>query len=163
MANVQLRLVPHLVPKPLWRKSAANLLPRASWDLIRANVLSAAKNTCEVCKEQGDRMSCHEVWRYDDENGIATLTEFRMQCHKCDQVVHMGRTVKYGSGKAALIHLCRMNRLGPREGRAIYDEAMAVFKERSKKAWRIEVAKSLLKRYPQLVVLIESTTDNSIP
>ncbi len=158
-----LKLQPHLVPKPLWRKSAANLLPRASWDRIRADVLTVAKNRCEVCKEQGERMSCHEVWLYDDENGIATLNELRMQCHQCDQVVHMGRTVKYGGGKAALIHLCKMNRIGPQEGRAIYDAAMAVFKERSKRTWKIEVAKPLLKRYPQLAALIESDSVTAVP
>ena len=155
--NKDLKLVPHLVPKPLWGKSAANLLPRASWDRIRADILTAANHKCQVCKEKSRMLSCHEMWLYDDKNGVATLVEFRMQCRDCDQVVHMGRAVKHGGGRAALIHLCRINFISPKEGRAIYDGAMADWKERSKRTWRIDVAKALLERYPQLSALIEST------
>jgi len=73
--NRLLKLAPHLVPRSLFRKSAVQLLPRAAWDRIRNDTLAAANHKCAVCKEPGD--DCHELWQYDEKNGIALLVEFR--------------------------------------------------------------------------------------
>jgi hypothetical protein len=151
-----LKLRPHLIPKPLFRKSAANLLPPASWDRIRNETLTAAQYRCAVCKGQG--RECHEVWLYDDANAVATLVQFRILCGECHQVVHMGRAVKYGNGRAALIHLCKLNGIGPKEGKEIYDRAMGEWYERNQRTWKLDVAKPLLERYPQLALLIESAS-----
>ena len=98
------------------------------------------------------------MWLYDDAKAVATLVQFRILCGGCHQVVHMGRAVKYGNGRAALTHLCKLNGIGPKEGKEIYDRAMAEWKERNKRTWKMDVAKPLLERYPQLALLIESAS-----
>jgi hypothetical protein len=142
-----------MVPKPLWRKSAANLLKRAAWDRIRCDALESARHACQVCATTGDPLHCHELWEYNDENGTATLVGLRMQCRSCDSAVHMGRAVAHGDGRAALAQLVKVNGIGGREGKMLYREAMDKWKQRNKQQWRIVVAESLLKRYPELAVL----------
>lgn len=151
-----LKLTPHLIPKPLFRQSAAKLLSRGLWDAIRNDVLTAAKHKCEVCTGPG--IECHEVWLYDDANGVATLVQFRILCGACHEVVHMGRAVVRGNGRAALIHLCKVNSIRPEEGEQIWHRAKAEWKERNKRAWKINVAKPLLKPYPQLAALIDASS-----
>jgi len=148
-----LKLTPHLVPKPLWGKSAANLLKGAVWNRIRADVLQAARHACEVCSASESVMICHELWDYDDERGTATLIGMRIQCRNCDCAVHMGRARKRGFGDVALAQLVKVNCIPVREAKMLYRGAMDKWKQRNKKKWRIVVAKSLLQRYPELAAL----------
>jgi hypothetical protein len=151
----ELKLRPHLVPKPLWGKSAANLLKRAAWERIRRDVVLTAHNTCQVCSDAlpGSALNCHELWAYDDEHGTATLVGLRMQCRNCDSAVHMGRAVKRGFGKAAIAQLVKVNVIGVREAQILYRSAIDEWRPRNEKQWRIVVEKSLKKRYPELAIL----------
>ena len=151
----EFKLRPHLVPKPLWGKSAANLLKRADWERIRREALQAAGRVCQVCcdAESGSALNCHELWHYDDEHGTATLVGLRMQCRNCDSAVHMGRAVKRGFGNAAIAQLVKVNVIGPREAKMLYRGAMDEWRRRNKKQWRIVVAESLVERYPELAIL----------
>jgi len=151
----ELKLTPHLVPKPLWGKSAANLLSRTAWDRIRADTLEVAHHTCKVCSDSSPETTliCHELWEYDDANGTATLVGLRIQCRNCDRAVHMGRAVKKGYGDEAIAQLVKVNGIGAREAGVLYRTAFDEWKLRNKKEWRIVVAKSLLERYPELATL----------
>ena len=155
----ELKLAPHLVPKPLWGKNAHQLFRRrALWNKMRSDALEAAHHACEVCSEvpspiYGDPLSCHEVWHYDDKRGVATLTRLRIHCSKCDSAVHIGMTAAYGGLDNAIAQLCKVNEIGPKAAEELFHAAMILWKKRSKKKWRITVAKPLLERYPQLVAL----------
>lgn len=125
---------------------------------MRCDALEAANSTCEVCSFApspiyGDPLTCHEVWHYDDKRGIATLTGLKIHCTKCDSAVHMGMAAAYGGYDAAIAQLCKVNGIGPQAAQELFAAAMNLWKKRSKKKWRIKVAKTLLKRYPQLVAL----------
>jgi hypothetical protein len=158
----ELKLMPNLVPKPLWRKSAANLSKPAAWARIRRDALEAAHRTCQVCSDPASASDpCHEVWDYDDERGTATLVGLRIQCRNCDIAVHMGRAVKRGLGNEAIAQLVKVNGIGQREAKMLYRRAMDEWRQRNKKQWRIVVAKSLLERYPELAVL-EPTTNPTL-
>src|SRR5580704_19112448 len=149
----ELKLVPHLVPKPLWGKSAANLLKRSVWERIRRDALELAGQACQVCSDGSALIICHELWDYDDERGIAALEGLRIQCRNCDRAVHMGRTFKHAGREgylAAIAQLRRVNGIGVSEAELLYRSAMDTWKQRSKMEWRIIVAKSLLERYPEL-------------
>lgn len=120
-----------------------------------------ARRTCEICGVTpspifGDPLICHEVWLYDDKRGTATLANLRIQCGKCDSAVHMGRTVAHGGREGAISQLRKINGMSTEEAENLYLRAMAVWKKRSKRKWRIVVARPLLKRYPQLVELLEN-------
>jgi hypothetical protein len=61
-----LRLVPELIPEPLWDLSAARLLERKSksWRSLRADALVAAENRCYACgfwAEGGKYRVCDEM------------------------------------------------------------------------------------------------------
>lgn len=154
-----MKLAPHLVPKPLWGKSAYQLFgKRALWKQMRGDALEAAHHACEVCSFapspiHGDPLTCHEVWDYDDKRRTATLARFEIHCSKCDLVTHMGRTIAHGGLDAAIAQLCKVNRIGPQESKELFAAAMRVWKKRNTKKWRIVVAKPLLERYPQLAAL----------
>ena len=150
----QLKLVPQLVPKPLWGKSAAQIFGRHSlWTQIRSDTLVAANHTCEACLAKGIPLDCHEVWHYDDEHGVATLAALKIHCEYCHMAVHIGRAAQHGNRDAAIAQLCKVNGITPEEAEKLRKNAMAVWSERSKKKWRIAVEQHLLERYPQLAAL----------
>jgi hypothetical protein len=157
-ASPEPKLMPHLVPKPLWGKSAAQLFKgkaRAVWKRIRSNALQVALGVCQVCSDpvpESD-LNCHELWDYDDDRGTATLVGLRMQCRKCDCAVHMGRAEKQGFLDVAIAQLYKVNGVGELEAMKLYRRARGIWSQRNKKQWRIVVAESLLERYPELVAL----------
>src|SRR6266498_4852448 len=90
-----LRLVPHLVPRRLWRRSICNALgkDRKAWRDIRRRTFESANGACEICgatREKG--MICHELWQYDIQPRTATLTGFQLICPDCNAVIHLGMT-----------------------------------------------------------------------
>jgi len=155
----QAKLTPHLVPKPLWGKNAHHLFgKRALWKQMRRDALEAAHHACEVCSFApspiyGDPLTCHEVWHYDDKRTVARLAGLKIHCTKCDSAVHMGMAAAYGGFDKAIAQLCKVNGIGPEEAEELFDAEMELWKKRSKKKWRIVVAKPVLKRYPQLAAL----------
>jgi hypothetical protein len=151
----EFRLKPHLVPRPLWGKSAANLVKRADWERIRCDALTAARCACQVCCTAAPHggLNCHELWDYDDEDGTATLVGLRIQCKNCDGAVHIGLAVRRGFGKSAIAQLVKVNVISPREAKMLYRSAMDEWRRRNKKQWRIVVATFLVDRYPALAIL----------
>jgi hypothetical protein len=167
-ASPEAKLMPHLVPKPLWGKSAAQLFKgkgRAVWKRIRSDALQVALHACQVCSDAAPdtALNCHELWDYDDEHGTATLVGLRIQCRKCDCAVHMGRAEKQGVLDVAIAHLCIVNGIGEPEAMKLYRRARGVWSQRNKKQWRIVVAKSLLERYPELAALERITGNEGQP
>lgn len=157
----RLRLVPELVPKPLWGVSAYTLLRGTpTWKHIREAALREAGHRCAVCGSAGPpagftdrRLYCHEVWSYDDRTGVATLEGFRMLCSGCNAVVHLGRTSAVGQRQQALVHLSRVNRTSEPVAVRIADRAMQVWQRRSGRDWKITVSERLRAAYPELNML----------
>lgn len=152
------KLMPHLVPKPLWGKSAAQLFKgkgHGVWKRIRSDALQVAPNACQVCSEPGpdSTLNCHELWDYDDEHSTATLVGLRIQCRNCDCAVHMGRAEKHGFLDVAIAQLCKVNGITEPEAIRLYRRAKGVWSQRNKKQWRIVVAKRLMEQYPELAAL----------
>lgn len=146
------RLVPRLVPQPLWGISAARLLAGARWKRIRADAMEAAGGACVVCgvtREKG--MIGDEEWEYAD--GIATLTGVRVVCPDCNAVTHIGSTGARGYGDVAREHMCRINAMKPAEADQIIEASFQQWRERSLLDWRIVVAPDLLARYTDLAIL----------
>ena len=82
-------------------------------------------------------MVCHEVWEYDDLNGVATLVELLIVCRDCNSVLHVGMSLVIGSkrgkseivdrGEQALQHLRKVNRITRKEARKLVDDAFLLF------------------------------------
>jgi hypothetical protein len=135
--------------------SAKKTLGRTAWKQIRQDVLSAAKNTCEICGHEpniyyGDPLNCHEVWHYDDRRAVATLIRLRMQCGACDNAVHVGRAMTYGVGDRAFAQLQKVNGIAVAEVEQLGVAALAQWQRRNPKAWRMRIADALVAKYPAL-------------
>jgi len=148
-------LMPELVPGPLWGRSAHKMLgSKAIWKKqIRGDTLAEAGNRCSVCKSSEGRMTCHEKWRYDDKELIATLLGFEIHCSNCDLVAHAGRAFKLGYGEVVVSHLCAMNHWGIKHAVSVLEHATDVWMKRCEEEWRIKVAPYLVERYPEVTGL----------
>ncbi len=58
---------------------------------------------------------------------------------------------------AAIAQLCKVNGITVQEAGMLYRRAMDKWKQRSKRGWRVVVAKPLIERYPELTVLEPNT------
>jgi ribosomal protein L32 len=101
---ISMMLAPTLVPRPLYGRSVYNELRntkrRKQWEALRRAMLDAAANTCAHCGAiYESHMVCNEVWAYDDQNHVATLTGFEMVCRDCDSVLHYGKSMLISEAK----------------------------------------------------------------
>jgi hypothetical protein len=145
------RLMPELVPAPLWRVSAYRLFGKTKpWKEIRQDTLELAGNKCGACDADGPQLSCHDAWSYDDTRCIATLIGFEIRCHPCHNATHIGRANALGYEQEAHAQLRTVNGCTQREVDAMVEAAMNLWEKRSRKAWTVIVAPYLLERYPRL-------------
>lgn len=150
----ELRLIPHLVPSPLWGISAAKRLGRtATWQAIREAAFAAAKRRCQLCGAVPERLHCHEKWDYDDDRKTATLAGFVSICDACHGVIHIGQSTSAGKKGEAMPHLCRINGIDAEVGKKVVHRAFHVWQWRSNQKWKVSVSPALLETYPQLAKL----------
>lgn len=131
------KVVPELIPAPLWGMSLANLANRrlrwsAVWRKIREHELRRSEGRCDYCGSQIG-LTVHEVWEYDDERHVQALVGFRVSCRACALVSHMGFASVQGLQADAIKHLMRINRLPYAEASEIVKRAFRTWEERS--AW----------------------------
>jgi len=153
------RLIPELVPEPLWGKSAYKMLGgRAAWKKrIRPDALTKSDNRCGICESAEERLICHDKWQYDDKAATATLIDFEIHCSACDSVTHFGRLAAgIGLEEALQIvvpHLCKINQCTADKAVQIMLDAGTIFNKHSQKKWKVMVAAALVKMYPELADL----------
>jgi hypothetical protein len=149
-----LKLVPNLVPTPLWHISAYHILRKAEWDTIRRDSLTAADNQCSICRSGGPGLICHEKWEYDERQAIATLTGFVIVCRACNNVIHFGRAKVVGYANDARQHMCRVNGISETDANKAIHAAWDAWQRRSEiLEWTVRVDAVLLERYPALTKL----------
>ncbi len=126
------RLSVELVPRPLWGKSCASMLPAADWDCLRHPTYRRANYRCETCGGRGSpHLVCHEVWEYDDAARVQRLAGLRAICTACNDATHLGRSSAVGKGKEALAHLLTVNGWTPEQAREYVSLIEAIWKRRS--------------------------------
>src|SRR5580704_3671740 len=94
--KAKFKLVPELVPRPLWGISAPRVLKKSTaWRAIRLETFAEAGNKCEFCNT-GTQLECHDKWKYDDKKCVATLIGFESRCKACHFATHIGRAMTLG-------------------------------------------------------------------
>jgi len=88
--NNNLKLTTELVPQPLWFKSLREAMGRKNWDKVRFKAYSDYNHQCGICGIHPDRLECHEIWEYDDDNHIQYLKGFIALCVPCHNIKHLG-------------------------------------------------------------------------
>ena len=141
--NIKLKI--EMVPQPLWNLNLRYLLKQKKWDQIRKRELKRVKNekyqyVCEICKNPKDVLDCHEIWNYDDEFKIQTLTGLMMLCKRCHLIKHIGFATNLAmEGKCnfdnLIRHFCMINKLNADDFYDHYEQQVALWDERSKHKW----------------------------
>lgn len=158
MTMTELRLLPELIPEPLWGLTVANRLGTRSieWRSIRAAVLAEANNTCGACGtwvEGGRYHVCNEVWAYDEAHGVATLTGFRIRCQPCDRARHFGLSQLMGR-EPAWIQLAKVNKTTEAEAQSLMARAYREWRRLSRLTWTVAVDPALAARFPAVTVVV---------
>jgi hypothetical protein len=137
------RLTVELVPPPCHGRNCRSELRPSDWDWVRKICLHKAGHRCEVCGGVGDRdrLECHEVWEYDDERLIQTLTGLQALCPACHEAKHYVRATTIGRQEQADAHLAEVNGWTPAQIHAYVAGEVETMVRRSGVEWRINLDK----------------------
>ena len=144
MGSRSLELTIDLVPETCWYSSLYREMPRSKWDKLRKQVYAKTGHACQICGTKG-RLNCHEVWEYDDKKFIQKLKGFVALCSMCHHVKHFGRSqILAGKGQldlnAVIDHFCKANKVSRKVFNAHKSQAFNVWRERSKRKWKTNLA-----------------------
>jgi len=149
-----LRLLPRLVPQPLWGLSGRRKLTSTKWEKIRMVVISEANGACEVCgaiREKG--MIVDEVWSYLP--GHAFLSALRLVCPPCNDVTHAGNARQRGIPEERMVaHCAKVNSISESDAAVAIEGAFDTWSHlHSEPIWQITVIPTVLDRFPDLAIL----------
>jgi len=135
----ELKLSIELVPRPLWGRDLAKLMPRKEWDRLRNQVYEQYNHRCGICGA-GGKMICHEMWHYDDVNYIQRLRGFIAICDLCNLCKHLGRSINLSrQGKldieAVTRHFCSVNGISRTAFFTMVTEIFHQWRERNEHEW----------------------------
>jgi hypothetical protein len=85
-----------LVPQQMWGMSMSNRLKARVWRELRLGAIAKCADRCDACgigpdERQEQSLHVHEMWSYDDQEGVQTLVKLRPLCATCSACVHIGR------------------------------------------------------------------------
>lgn len=161
-----------LVPKSAWGRNLRTLLesyrrttpeasPFASWDFLRKQAYANAGNRCEICSGRGPKwpVECHEVWEYRAPSSPSSpwtqrLVRLIALCPDCHQVKHIGLAKVRGMDKIAIAHLRLVNGWTDAQVAQHILESNAVWVERSKKSWVLDLGGLLDYGVPEKDILL---------
>jgi hypothetical protein len=148
-----MRLIPVLIPRPLWGINAHRLLAGEQWQRMRRDTFSRDNHQCVICQQQR-QLECHEVFSYDDNTGKAVLERLESRCPNCHDCNHLGRLRKKDPEgfKRALVRISDINNMKPKEVILLVKEAFLLHSTRTR-PWEVRVAPDLLNAYPELAKL----------
>lgn len=139
-----MKLTIELVPKTSWFKNLRTLMSKEEWDTIRKECYIEANYRCEICGGKGKKwpVECHEVWDYDDKNGIQSLKRLIALCPECHKVKHIGYASTRGKAEYALAknHFMKVNRLSEKDADEQINKAFAVWFKRSHQKWKLDLS-----------------------
>jgi hypothetical protein len=82
------------LPSSSFGISLYNILKRPIWEKLSEDIRGRFGYQCGICGSR-KKLSCHEIWSYNDVDHIQTLVGLLPLCHICHDIKHWGRTTKY--------------------------------------------------------------------
>jgi len=139
-----MRLRVEMIPKSAWSANLRSLLTQSQWDKVRKKSYALANYQCDICGVSQKKLSCHEVWEYDDDTGVQKLVKLEALCNKCHLCKHIGFafTMHYeGNISLAPIieHFLKVNGIAREEFNMYLLKEINIWAERSKKEWTLDV------------------------
>ena len=146
----KMKLEIELVPSSSWENNLRNIVPKTKWDQIRRETYAKFDNKCGICNADG-KMSCHEIWEYDDDKHIQKLKGFIALCFSCHIIKHIGMAgILAQNGKLdyrrLIEHYIKVNGCDLSDFEIHMNSAFVKWKKRSKYNWQLVL--SLFEYYP---------------
>ena len=150
--NQKLKLTIELVPETSWYNNMRKAMTKSNWDKLRKEIYKKYNNECGICHASG-RMSCHEIWKYDDEKHTQKLEGFISLCSSCHFVKHIGLAgILSMQGKLdmnqIIEHFMKVNGCDEKAFIEHKKESFEIWRERSKHNWEVHFGeyKELIKQ-----------------
>jgi len=146
-----LKLQIELVPKGVWFSSIYQLYKKSNrlseWRKIKSQIFEKEGHCCWICGKEKGRLEAHEFWMYNDRNHVQKLTAIHHLCGMCHKIKHIGlwcytpygneQMEQSGLTKDDLsAHFCKVNNVSVEEFEKHEDEALRIWKKRSKYKWK---------------------------
>ncbi len=109
------RILPRLVPEPLWGLNLRSLLSKVNWDSLRQITYKEYGYRCKICGCRGEKwpVECDEIWEYDMEysmtHAMVYFKGLQAICPGCHQVHHFGKAKADGKEMGAIARLMVLN------------------------------------------------------
>lgn len=136
-----MKLTIELIPSTIWYSNIRNLVSKEVWDKIRKEQYEKAGHKCEICGVS-DKLHCHEIWSYDDENYVQKLVGFIALCENCHMIKHIGFSMHTPEGMRRyernnlIEHFCKVNDCKSEDFIQCEKEAFKIWEERSRSKWK---------------------------
>ncbi len=143
MEQKTLKLTIDLVPKTCWYKNLRKQIRRSQWDKLRKKVYEDQSNVCQICGSMG-KLSCHEIWHYDEKRHVQRLLGFHAVCGLCHHVAHFGMArILVSQGhldlEAVIEHFMKVNGVSREVFETHRTEAFQAWREKSKHQWKTDL------------------------
>jgi hypothetical protein len=140
---MSLKLEIELVPATTWYTNLRKVLPPEEWDRIRKKAYREQGYRCGICGAQ-ERLSCHEIWNYDDDKHVQTLVGFVALCNMCHHVKHIGLAgILASEGKLdyskVIKHFMKVNNCDYSTFETHRIDAFRKWEERSQYQWKVDL------------------------
>lgn len=134
-----------LVPQGCWFTNVRSCVDQASWSRLSRLTRHRAGYRCEICgaaAQPGKRvhLEAHERWHYDDATRVQSLRRIVTLCTPCHLVTHWGYARVSGREALAYTHYQKVAGIDLREVDRRVDEAFALWDERSRHAWTLDLS-----------------------
>ena len=131
-----------LVPETSWFTNLRSELTPPQWDALRKRVYRRAGYRCEICGGKGPQwpVEAHEEWTYHPE-GRQELRRIVALCPDCHKCKHPGLAQLNGETERVIVHLMKVNAQTRAETDAQLRDAFTLWRERSARAWTLDIAR----------------------
>ncbi len=138
-----LKLTIELVPGPSWWGNLRGILPKSVWDKLRKKTYSEYGHRCGICGSE-ERLNCHEIWEYNDQNHVQKLAGFIALCNLCHHVKHIGLAgILANEGKLdyefVVEHFMRVNGCSRGTFEEHKSSAFAQWRQRCQSQWKVDL------------------------
>jgi len=152
LAPTKMILTIELVPKTVWYSSLYHLLPKHEWDTLKQDLYAEEGRECYICESTSKPLEAHEFWKYDDKLHIQKLVGIHHLCTLCHKIKHIGfwcytsdgmtRLAEEGFTRRDLVkHFCAVNKVSRKVFERYEDEALRVWRKRSRHEWKQDLDK----------------------
>ena len=136
-----MKLTIELVPRTAWFKNLRSEMTINEWDELRTTAYKNAGYRCEICGGKGDKwpVECHELWKYDDDTHVQTLTGVIALCPACHEVKHIGLCQLRGRIEHAIKKLMVVNNINNHGANRLINAAFSQYEKRSQHDWTLDL------------------------